>query len=302
MPKFLSKKPKEPKEPKKPRKAKKVREPKGSKGAKKSKKKILLILIPCLLLLIAAAVAAFLFFGKSRPPKSPDAYEIGENSAPSLDLFLGEAVGTLVKIDKPTEEDPNHYVYHYDQILDSLGVVRMYYSQLILPEQGFTLVDETFLPSEEEPNWDRMTGELILVRPAVEEGQLFRLIIAYTTEQVCTVDVSCFEGAIQKPPEPEDPEKAPAPKAATLVEQVDHMFTYTPTQLGLEGRDLHEYKVFPVEGIMSVDGRACRQFNIYQLAQTEKNISAIAGTYLLTLDLQNIYMLDPATGCATLLE
>lgn len=262
-------------------------------------KKTMLILVLCLVLILAALIVVFFVFGKSnRPPKSPKAYEINENSAPSLDLFLGEAEGTLIKIDKPTEEDPAHYVYYYDHVLDAKGTAQTYYAQLILPEHGFTLVDQTLLPIE-TPDFGGMTGENMLVRPAVEEGQLFRIITAYTSEQVCTVDVSCVPGAIQTPPEPEEPEEA---EAATLIEQVDHMFTYTPAQLGLEGRDLHEYKVFPIEGIMSVDGRACRQFNIYQIREAEKNVSSIAGTYLLTLDLQNIYHLDPDTGYVTLLD
>ena len=261
-------------------------------------KKTLLILIPVLLLLIAAAVAAFFFLKSDRLPRPPKTYEVEGNSAPSLNLFLGEAEGTLIKIDKPTEEDPAHYVYHYDHVLDAKGTAQTYYSQLILPEQGFTLVDEALLPIE-TPDFDKLTGENILVRPAVQEGQLFRIITAYTSEQVCTVDVSCVPGAIQTPPEPEESEER---EVATLIEQVDHMFTYTPAQLGLAGTDLHEYKVFPVEGIMSVDGRACRQFNIYEIREAEKNVCSIAGTYLLTLDLQEIYLLDPNTGCASLLD
>ena len=262
-------------------------------------KKILLLLIPILLLIVATVVYVFGPFGKfPAAPKSPKAYKIGENSAPSLDLFLGEAEGSLIKIDKPTEEDPDHYIYYYDHILDAKGTAQTYYSQLILPEQGFTLVDETLLPIE-TPDFDKLTGENILVRPAVEEGQLFRIITAHTSEQVCTVDVALIPGAIQTPPEPEELEE---PEVATLVEQVDHMFTYTPAQLGLAGSDLHEYKVFPIEGIMSVDGQACRQFNIYEIREAEKNVSSIVGTYLLTLDLQQIYHLDPNTGCATLLD
>ena len=259
-------------------------------------KKILLILIPVLLLIAAALVYVFVFSGKiERTPKSPDAYVINENSAPSLDLFLGTAEGTLIKIDKPTKEDPDHYTYYYDHVLDAKGTAQTYYSQLILPEQGFTLVDQTLLPIE-TPDFDNLTGENILVRPAIQEGQLFRIITAFTSEQVCTVDVSCIPGSIQTPPEPEEPE------VATLVEQVDHMLTYTPAQLGLEGSDLHEYKVFPVEGIMSVDGRACRQFNVYEIREAEKNVCSIVGTYLLTLDLQELYQLDPNTGCAALVN
>ena len=262
-------------------------------------KKVLLILIPLLLLIVGGLAAAFFIFGNpNAAPKPPKAYEIGENSAPSLDLFLGEAAGTLIKIDKPTEEDPDHYVYHYDQVLDAKGTAQIYYSQLILPEHGFTLVDQTLLPID-TPDFGGMTGENILVRPAVEEGYLFRIITAFTSEQVCTVDVSCFQGAIQTPPEPEEPEQV---EPATLVEQVDHIFTYTPAQLGLEGTDLHDYKVFPVEGIMSVDGQSCRQFNIYEIREIESNVSSIAGTYLLTLDLQKIYHLDPDTGYVTLLD
>lgn len=232
-----------------------------------------------------------------KAPKSPEFYEIGENSVLSLDQFMGEAEGSLIEIEKPTEETPDQYTYYYDEMLDPPGKAEIYYNYLILPEQGFTLTDETYLPTE-EVSFDGMTGELILVRPAVEENKLFRLVIGWTVDAVCTVNVACVDGAIRHPEPKEEP---PAPEPATLVEQVDHMYTYTPAQLNLEGRDLSSYKIFPVEGIMSVDGKACRQFNVYQVRENE-NVSVIAGIYLLTLDLQSLYQLDLATSSVTLLQ
>ena len=84
-----------------------------------------------------------------RAPKSPEFYEIGENSVISLDQFMGEAEGTLVELEKPTEETPDQYTYYYDEMLDPPGKAKIYYNHLILPEQGFTLTDETYLPTEE---------------------------------------------------------------------------------------------------------------------------------------------------------
>ena len=231
-------------------------------------------------------------------PKPPEFYEIGENSIISLDQFMGAATGTLIQIEKPTEETPDQYIYHYDQLLDAPHLVKTYYEHLMLPEQGFTLTDDTFLPLEEAASFDGLTGELILVRPAVEEKKLFCLTIGWTVEQVCTVNVSCVDGSIRKPPK-EEPQKAPTP--ATLVEQIDHMYTYSPAALGLEGSNLNSYKIFPVEGIMSVDQKACRQFNVYQVRE-EDQVSVIAGTYLLTLDLQSLYRLDLATNGVSLLQ
>ena len=246
----------------------------------------------CTLLLLSCLSLASC--GGSRAPESPEAYVVGENSAPSLDQFIGEAEGTLTQIDEPTEELPDQYTYHYAEILDTPALVELYYQQMTTEEQGFVLTDADYLVQTEGPDLSKLTGEYILVRPAVEDGKLFRLVLGWTQEGVCSVQVSCVDGAILEPEE-EDPEPA------TLVEQIEHMYTYEPALLGLEGTSLLEYKVFPVEGIMSVDGRACRQFNIYQVRQPE-NVSTIVGLYLLTLDLQNLYQLDRATNMVTLLD
>ena len=255
----------------------------------------------CFRLLAPTLAVCLLLSGcKDKLPKPPEFYEIDDNSITSLDQFIGAAEGTLIQIEKPTEELPDQFFYHYDQVLDPQDQVRHYYQHLIQPEQGFTLTDDTYLPLEEEADFSKLTGELILVRPAVEEKKLFRLIIGWTAEQVCTVNVGRVDGTIRKPPK-EESEAVKKPEPATLVEQIDHMYTYTPAELGLEGSDLSAYKIFPVEGIMSVDDKACRQFNIYQVRESE-NVSTIAGIYLLTLDLQSLYHLDLATNSVSLLQ
>lgn len=262
--------------------------------------------------LLCAVLLCCLFSG-CKKVDAPIAYELEGNTIPSLDTLIEDGSGKLVKIDEPTSEHPELYVFHYEEIEDPATLVTTYYEQLTSEEYQFVPTDENHQQLSEPPTMDGVSGDIILERTSEnQETRIFQLRLNWTEENLCTVQLCCTDGEI-KPPEPTSNggssgsassnggSEEEAPETTTMVDQLNHMYTYTPNELGLEGEDMHAYTIFPVEGIMSVDHISCRQFNVYQRREPE-NTNVIAGIYLLTLDLNHVYQLHTDTDTVTLLQ
>ena len=67
-----------------------------------------------------------------------------------------------------------------------------------------------------------------------------------------------------------------------------------PEQLGLPGASMEEYEVLALEGTEMVDGRACYRMNVYN-SNNAQNSNEFMGSYLMSLDGEHLYQLDPAT-------
>lgn len=282
------------------------------KGGKKGGKKKLL-LIPVFLVLVAAVAAAVVLFVLPRfginllggdsgdsssieeplPKKGIETYTVGEDSTISLDTVLEEGEGELIALRSPGKSKgdsstgiDNRYTYIYE-MSNFAEVMNRYLDILLGSEQNFSITDETYLIQEERPELQDAEGVLILARPATEEGHVFQLVIGWSqASDNLAVRVSSPEGTITKP----EPKKEPEP--TSVSEQMEQIRNMLPAQLGLSGSSMDDYTIFPVDGFVKVNDQECRRFNLYERGSS----GGIAGTYLLSVDGNHMYVLDPVTN------
>lgn len=266
--------------PKKKKKAAEGEEPQEGKKKKKGKKKLLLI--PIVLILVAAVAAAVLFvlprFGinllgdkgqdqeeqleEPIPKKGIEAYTVGEDTIPSLDTILEEGEGELLakrttpEQSKAEEEGRLTYIY---EVNGAATIVNRYLDLALSGEQGFSLVDETYLIQEERPELVDEEGALMIAKASVVEGRVFQLAIGWSQENdMLAVRVSAPEGQLHKP------EKVEQPQPASLSEQLATIQTMNPSELALPGRSMDQYEVLSTTGFVKVDDILCRRFTIYE--------------------------------------
>lgn len=281
-------------------------------GKKKKKKLPLLLLL--LVLLIAAAAAVVIFVlprfginllgfggdgdtgdsslaGDPLPKKGLESYTVGEDTVASLDTFLEEGEGELIanrgpgKVRNEDDEVEEKYTYIYE--ITAPAEVMNRYLDLMLGDEGFVLADETYLVNEERPELEDAEGALMLVRNSVVEGHLFQLVIGWSqANDNLAVRVSAPEAALHYP----EPEREP--DVTSVSDHMEQIRSMTPAQLGLPGDSMDEYTIFPVDGMVKVNKQDCRRFNLYERGTT----GTIAGTYLLSVDGQHMYVLDPDTN------
>lgn len=173
--------------------------------------------------------------------------------------------------------------YRYEDLPQPLDRVRNYCELLTAEDFGFVPVDEKIMKSK-LPTFEESAGSLRLVRPitAVVEGEegeepakpeskaLFSLEISWEGER-CSVTVGRIEGGIVVPPEP---------KPMTLHEAMDYFYNRHPSQLGLPGESMRDYRVYPLDGMVMVGTTACMQLNVYSI-DPETGTTEIAGQYLM---------------------
>ena len=174
------------------------------------------------------------------------------------------------------------YTYVYE-VVGAADVMNRYLDLLLDGEQGFSLVDETYLVQEERPELTDEGGSLLLVKASVQEGHLFQLAIGWSSESdILAVRVAVPEGSLRYPEEKKEPEPA------SLSEQMDSLKTMTPSRLALDGSDMSQYDIYPVEGFVTIDGQLCRRFNVYKVGTS----GDISGIIFYSGDMQHIYRMD----------
>lgn len=238
----------------------------------------------------------------------------GVDSAPAIDTVLEEGEGVLLakrgpewlkKLDvsggkdKDAEEDGSaekeeepketeeRYTYIYE-MTNYAAVVDRYLDVMLGSEQGFSLVDETYLIQEDRPELSDEEGALMLARASVQEGHIFQVVIGWSQATGnLAVRVSAPEGALKKPEKPNasGPEQI---QAASITEQLETLKGMTPKQLALSGSSMDEYDIYPMEGFVNIDGNYCRRFTIYEKGQS----SDIASIIFLSGDQQHVYRMD----------
>lgn len=286
------------------KKEKKPKKEKKAKTEKKGGKKTLLIVIPALVLVAAAAFAVVRFVlpnlgGGDEATKKPVAveeYKIGEDSAPALDTVFVDIEdrkeGRLLAnrgpetFGKAQEEivDRRTYIYEMENYA---SVVDRYLDLMLAEEQGFSLVDETFLVLEERPELADEEGALILARDSVQEGHVFQVVIGWSQANGnLAVRTSVPEGKVHRPEKDNGIDSGPPP--ASVREQLDALEELDPAQLTLPGDSMSQYEIYPVEGFVTIDGFLCRRFNFYD----KEKPGDIAGIIFYSGDMQHTYRMD----------
>ena len=296
---------------KKPKAPKAAKNPQEQGEKKKSPLKLILIIVAVLLVLAVAAGAAVYFFflrgEESVEPnpkelsKTPAVYAVGADEVVSLDSVMDEGAAMLTTVEAPTktaeEEGIDEKTFRYKKAEDPQRLVEDYVKILRGEEQGFTFTDIDNQQLAEEPDLDRVSGSVILAKASAgsdTEGEdaapmTFRVVVAWS-EYAIAIQVSHVAGAIQPPPEPEE-EDTSAPNASSVSEQEEFFKNLSPSVLGLPGASMSEYRLYPVDGWVQVNGYMCRQFNVYLLDMPAETNSFL-GTYYISDDLQHLFAVD----------
>lgn len=282
------------KKEKKPRKEKK--EKTGKKGGKKK-----LLLIPIILVLLGGAAFAVVRFvlpmlsgGGEDAPKGLESYAIEEDIVAALDTILEEGEGELIAVRGPgkntsgpgatsaSESMGERYTYIYELVNYATVVDR--YLDLLLGDEGFSLVDADFLVLEDRPELMDEEGALVVAKASAQEGHVFQLAMGWSQSNGnLAVRVASPEGSLHRPVE-----ESPEFSAASVKEQVDSLENMTPAHLTLEGSSMSEYEISPVMGFVNIDGHDCRRFNFYKKGQS----GDIAGIIFYSGDMQHLYRMD----------
>ena len=80
-----------------------------------------------------------------------------------------------------------------------------------------------------------------------------RTMILTWTETGCTIEVSRPEGELKEPPPPEEPRQSQ--QSTSLPDMMTYVQTLNPSQLGLSGASMSEYRVVPTEGLHDAQRR-----------------------------------------------
>lgn len=251
----------------------------------------LLCTAACLLLLLAGC-------GK-KELEPPEFYQIGDDQAVTLDTCLGaeHENGKLASITEPAEDaSAEVYSYTYEELATLNATLQEYVAKLKAEDQGFVEANSKFIIQEEFQDLTTPEGTVILARPGIVEGKVFQVILSWT-ETGCTIEVSRPEGELKEPPPPEEPRQSQ--QSTSLPDMMTYVQTLNPSQLGLSGASMSEYRVVPTEGLQMLNGTPCRQFNVYH--QDENGVNAFMGSYLVGSD-NALYLLDLESDEAVPLE
>lgn len=243
----------------------------------RTKKRAFALLLPVAFF----AVAVLSGCGKDAP-QAPEMYAIGEDHAAPLDGVLQEDGGSLAEIQEPSEDASSGtepvYVYRYEKIAEVSKTVKAYAEVLAADEQGFRVLDEASEVTE-LPELFPTEGTLRLAKQSSVEKHIFAVDLTWKAEE-CSVTVSQPQGKITEPVEP-----------MTMSEAIHYFEQLHPTDVGLAGEKMSDYQIFPVDGIVFVDNRACIKFSVYNTTDPQLT-GQVQGIYLMTGDKKHLYRLN----------
>lgn len=226
--------------------------------------------------------------GEEAVLKAPEAYVLGEDSTLPLNKVMEDDEGALISVDEPSEDDEESYTYHYGSISKPSALVGRYLERMTDQEEGFVLSDEEHRTLASQPKLEDEQGSVILARASAKKGKVFQIAVDWEGD-VFTVQVSEVEGEILPTKE------VVVVNPFLLLDHLDYLYSLPPERLGLEGSSMKKYRIYAADGVVMVDEKLCRQFNVYSVNAPEQT-NTIQGTYFLSTDQRYIYRLDNATG------
>lgn len=259
-----------------------------------------------------------------QPPELPEKIPIGDDVEIAGMTLGADESGALVEKSKTV-------TYTYSNLVDAGKAAETYAAKLAQESPSFALVDEEFVRLRDEADYTTAEGMVLLARnvpvTAAESEP------TPTPELEPTSDADPDESAEPTPtPEP-TPEPEPTPPPVTYVHTVriswapgvcvvtadeqegqvtspppataaNHAVSQRgakqilkemdPAQLELTGASMDEYEVMPVDGTEMVDDRPCIRLYVYS-DNNQPNSNEIMGSYLMSIDGEHLYKVDPIT-------
>lgn len=302
---------------------------------KKKKIKPIFLLIPVVAVAALAAVVIFVVLPRFRggdadaeptatvepqPPELPEELKVGENSVIGMALEADESEAEAVLAKTVT--------YTYINLNDAGKAAETYVNQLAHAEPPFSMVDEDFVRTTDKPDYAAAEGSVIMARtlplPETEdpeatpepegdnpdasedpdntpeptptpepEPEPVRTVLTVRiswSEGKCVVTADEEEGMVTSPP----PSSVPSAESVTMRGAQERIEAMSPAELGLPGESMDEYEVISMDGVAMVDGIACIRVHVYT-EETEIQGSEFMGSYLITIDGQHTYRVDPVT-------
>lgn len=260
------------------------------------------------------------------PPVLPSEIPIGEDVS---------IVGMALEADESEAvwERAKTVTYRYTNLNDAGKAAQTYVSQLAGESPAFSVVDEEFVRLKDKPDYTTAEGMVLLARNVpVEAPEATPTPEAAPTEEVSQDPDSSAAPTPSPTPEPE-PEPTPEPityvhtvritwspgecvvtadeevgkvtsppasaqrpnQSISLWDAQDRLEAMDPAQLGLTGASMDEYEVIPMDGTQLVDGKPCVCMYVYS-SNNSANSNMYMGSYLMSLDGEHLYRLDPNTN------
>lgn len=301
---------------------------------KKKKIKPLFLLLPLVVIAAAAAIVIFVVLPRFRggdedveptatvepePPELPEELEVGDNSVIGMALEADESEAEAVLAKTIT--------YTYINLNDAGKAAETYVGQLARAEKPFYLVDEEFVRRTDKPDYTAAEGSLIMARnlplpetetpaesaspeedpdasedpdntpeptptpePEPEPVRTMLTVRISWSEGKCVVTADEEEGMVTSPP----PSSVPSSESVTMRGAQERLEAMSPEELGLPGESMDVYEVISMDGVAVVDGIACIRVHVYT-EETAAQGSEFMGSYLMTIDGQHLYRLNPIT-------
>lgn len=267
------------------------------------------------------------------PPVLPTEIPIGDDVSIKGLVLEADESGALA-------EKAKTITYIYSNLNDAGKAAQTYVSQLATETPAFSVVDEEFVRLTEKPDYTTPEGMVLLARNVpVEAPEATPTPEAAPTEEVSSDPEASAEPTPTPTPEPEpepteepvtyvhtvritwspgvcvvtaDEEEgkvtSPPPSAAqrpnqsiSIWDAEERLEAMNPAQLGLTGASMDEYEVIPMDGTQLVDGNACICMYVYS-NDNAAHSNMYMGSYLMSLDGEHLYRLDPNTNEVTELE
>ena len=224
--------------------------------------------------LVCTATMLFLTACGGKLPAPPDTYELDGESVPSFNAVLGaDNSGTMTTLDTAENQ------YAYDKLASGGDAVSQYVGSLTSGDDAFSVVDENGAQTA-PPDYTAETGTVILARAASESGRILRMEISWTAAD-CRITLTRPTGEIA----------GAAADPMTNDEAVAYLQGLKPAELDLPGSSMKGYHIYPVDGMVLVNGAACLKLQICQVDKASGS-NRIAGIYLLSADKVHLYRLE----------
>lgn len=261
-----------------------------------------------------------------QPPELPEELKVGEESVVGMALEADESEAEAVLAKTVT--------YTYINLNNAGKAAETYVNQLAASEGRFSVVDEEFVRTD-RPDFTAPEGMVLMARnlpvpvpeapaeseapeesgdpeaspgpeessdpeanpeptatpvPAEEPVRMVLTVRITWSEGQCVVTADEEEGMVTSPPR----QNVPSSEAVTMRGAQDRLRAMSPAELGLPGESMSEYEVISVDGVEMVDSAACIRVNVYSEVTATQG-SEFMGSYLMSVDGQHLYRLNPIT-------